>query len=73
MTKVFRRARRLSGLAKFERQCGVAREGGRCRKAWRVPGTREAGQWSMLASETQRIAYAIVAGHAQYGELKLRS
>ena len=48
MDKTTRAARKAVGLPKFERECRcVMFEGRRC-KAWRVPGTTEAGQWAML-------------------------
>lgn len=41
-------ARRRLGIAKFERECRLAMELGRMKKAWRVPGTQEAGRRAML-------------------------
>jgi len=49
MDKLLKRARRESGLAAYERDCGrKTRELGRLKQAWRVPGTRENGQWTTL-------------------------
>jgi hypothetical protein len=47
MDKNLRKARKLSGLARFERTT----------KGWRIPGTREAGRWFML----QRRCWDILA------------
>ena len=48
MSDVWKRARRASGLARFERRCRLTRCGGRYIKAWRVPGTQEHGTHCML-------------------------
>ena len=47
---LLRKARRESGLARFERTHTRCVLEGRYRKrAWRVPGTREHGQWMTLS------------------------
>jgi|TARA_R110002074_G_scaffold276565_1_gene447940 hypothetical protein len=54
--KLWRKARRRSGVARFERTSTRCVMEGRYRKrAWRVPGTRENGQWSMLRRRCQDI------------------
>lgn len=47
------RARRETGLAEFERTCRLTTEAGRRKKAWKVPGTDEAGKHSMLTRRCQ--------------------
>lgn len=47
MSKEFKRFRRESGMARFERECRLATECGRCKKAYRIPGTPEAGKHAM--------------------------
>lgn len=42
------KARRAVGLPKFERECRCTMFGSRKMKAYRVPGTSEAGQYNML-------------------------
>ena len=54
MPELFRRFRRLSGMARFERDCRMTREDGRLKKAWRVPGTQEAGRHNMFLAEYRR-------------------
>ncbi len=48
--KILIKARKLSGLAAFERnpRMRLTSECGRMKLAYKVPGTPEAGQWSML-------------------------
>jgi len=49
MDKVWKQARKESGLARFERESTrLTHEEGRLKRAYRVPGTREAGQYHML-------------------------
>ena len=56
MNRRLEHARQLSGLARFERESRrKVLMGGRMRLAYKVPGTREAGQWTTLRAETQRI------------------
>jgi hypothetical protein len=56
-----RKARRASGIARFERECKCVEFEGRRRKAYRVPGTRESGRWNMLNHATNdRIQAEIV-------------
>ena len=52
MDEITKKARSLSGLAAFERNCGTKPMGGKMLKAWRVPGTQEAGRWAMLNRST---------------------
>lgn len=47
--EAIRIARRRLGIAKFERECRTITECGRVKKAWRVPGTQEAGRHAMLS------------------------
>jgi len=67
MEKALRRARRETGIARFERSCRLTQEGRWWKKAWRVPGTREAGRHAMLQAETWRRAkrYRKAAGGDQ--------
>lgn len=54
--KLWTKARRLSGLARFERtSTRKAGEGRHLKRAWRVPGTCEAGQWCALNRHCQSI------------------
>ena len=54
--KLWTQARRESGLARFERtSTRKTWEGRYLKRAWRVPGTRENGQWSMLRRRCQDI------------------
>lgn len=46
--QAIRKARRAVGLPKFERECRCTMFGAREMKAYKVPGTREAGQYEML-------------------------
>jgi len=56
MSEIWRRARRLSGLARFERTCRLGTMGGRRMRAWRIPGTAEAGRHAMLERHAHSIA-----------------
>lgn len=61
MDNALKQARRTTGIACFERECRcILGPHGRRVKAWRVPGTREAGRHAMLQSETNRRYRAIV-------------
>lgn len=51
ITKKLRRLRRDLGIAALERSCRVTLFGGVRQKAWRVPGTVEAGRHAMLMAE----------------------
>ena len=54
--KLWTQARKKSGLARFERtSTRKTWEGRYLKRAWRVPGTRENGQWSMLRRRCQDI------------------
>lgn len=54
--KLWTKARRQSGLARFERTSTRKVEEGRyLKRAWRVPGTREAGEWCALNRRCQSI------------------
>ena len=55
LPQIRRKARRATGIARFERECRCVEFEGRRRKAWRVPGTREAGKWNMLNVATTDI------------------
>jgi len=55
MNKKWRKARMKSGLARFERDCACGMFGSRRTKLHRVPGTAEAGRYTMLLAETNRI------------------
>jgi len=49
MPKKYKTYRKQSGMAQFERNCRLTRSpNGRLVKAWRVPGTQEAGRHSMF-------------------------
>ena len=63
MNKHLRTARRLSGLARFERNPNARRtmEFGRMRQAWLVPGTPEAGQHTMLRRWCENILANLMA------------
>jgi len=57
MDKHTQQARRLSGMAKFERTCRIITNAhGRRVKAHSVPGTVEAGKAAMLYCRTAEIA-----------------
>lgn len=53
--QAIRKARRDVGLPKFERECRCTRFGSRMMKAYKVPGTREAGQYEMLRTRVQNL------------------
>jgi hypothetical protein len=55
MNMLLKKARRESGIAEFERNCRLTKENGRKRKACFVPGTQEAGHWSMLNVRTSAL------------------
>ena len=49
MTGEFKKFRRLSGMARFEKNSRLTHDvDGRLVKAWRVPGTAEAGKHNMF-------------------------
>lgn len=49
MSLAYREYRKKSGMAKFERDCRVvANTTGRLAKAYKVPGTREHGEYCMF-------------------------
>ena len=57
---VWRKARRQSGLAHFERNSQrLTRENGRLKRAWRVPGTQEHGSHAMFTRRTEDIVREI--------------
>ena len=58
---IYRQARRQSGLARFERNCGCKIYEGRRRKAYLIPGTQENGKWAMLKRRFIDIADEIKA------------
>ncbi len=56
MTKLWKKARKLSGLARYERtNRRKTMEGGRLKLAYNVPGTKEAGDIHMLRAHTNDI------------------
>ena len=60
MNKKTRDARRQSGVADLERNCRLTRDtDGRMKKAWRVPGTPEAGTMEMRHSICAQIELAL--------------
>jgi hypothetical protein len=57
MDENWKKARRLSGLARYERETRrKVRVGGRLRLAFNVPGTKEAGEIHMLRKHCSDIA-----------------
>lgn len=46
----------------FLKNCGVALEGGRKRKAYLVPGTQEAENWAQLCTDIERLARWLESG-----------
>ena len=57
MTDAWRKARRISGLAKFERTSRKrARRGGRAMLAWKVYGTPERETWLNLVANATALA-----------------
>lgn len=50
------KARREVKIAKFERRCRCTTEGNRTKKAYKVPGTAEAGQHAMLRQRVMDMA-----------------
>jgi hypothetical protein len=48
MEKTYQTARRRLGIPAFERDCRLTSELGRMKKAYRVPGTSEAGRYQMM-------------------------
>jgi hypothetical protein len=57
MDKIWKKARRLSGLARYERVTRrKVRVGGRLRLAFNVSGTKEAGEIHMLRKRCNDIA-----------------
>ena len=63
-TSMMRQARLETGIARFERECRTIQDGQYRRKAYRVPGTSEAGKHAMLQVAT-RDAYARLMNHAK--------
>lgn len=57
----FRLARKFYNLPKFERNCRIAQEGSRLKKAYRIPGTREHGDYSMLREQVRNFAKKLVS------------
>ena len=57
-------ARRESGLARYERECGLDTWGGSHRpiKRWKIPGTVESGKRQMLVTTTCRIYVQALGG-----------
>lgn len=55
----YKLAERRVGIRKFEKGCRLVEFCGRMQKAWRVPGTQEAGRHAMLrrsvADEADRL------------------
>ena len=63
-------ARRAVGLPRFERECRLTRGmSGRMEKAFRVPGTQEAGKYAMLQRMVENILEAWKTGR-DYGSGK---
>jgi len=51
-TQAIRKARRITGLARFERECKTDTMSGIKTKAYKIPGSISAGKWEMLRSAT---------------------
>lgn len=67
MTSEYRKARRAVGIAAFERGCReTMNTTGRMAKAWRVPGTREAGHHANLRRSLQNYMARHFPGAAYY-------
>lgn len=64
--KIWIKARRLSGLAAFERnpRMRITSECGRMKLAYKVPGTPEAGKWHTLNEACAAIAKKLRAAAA---------
>lgn len=54
-------ARKFYGLPKFERNCRLAAEGNRMKKAYKIPGTREHGEYSMLCEQVRAFVRQLTA------------
>ena len=48
MTTEYKRYRKESGMAKFEKDCRLTYERHRLKKAYKIPGTQEAGRYAMF-------------------------
>lgn len=55
-TEALYKARKQLKIAKFERECRCTMEGNRRKKAYKVPGTPEHGQYSMLLQRMTDLA-----------------
>ena len=53
--RLFADACRVVGLPGFIRECRVIMADGHWRKAWRVPGTQEAGEYNMIMLSAQDV------------------
>lgn len=53
-------ARVSTGIAKFERECRCTFEGSVWKKAYRVPGTPEAGRYAMLQNFTATLKAKLI-------------
>jgi len=56
MDKALKKAHRMTGIARMERECRVTWFCDRLRLAYKVSGTQEAGRWAMLNRRTQELA-----------------
>lgn len=63
MNANMKQARKLTGIAKFERECTCSyNRNGRMTKRCTIPGTQEHGKWEMLKAETFRVFEALENG-----------
>ena len=53
--RTWKKARRLSGLAKFERTTGTNQVGNKKVAKWRIPGSATNVKWAMLVRATEVI------------------
>ena len=54
MTSEYKKFRRESGMAKFEKECSCEMDEGRMRKKYFIPGTQENGKRAMFLAEANR-------------------
>lgn len=61
--KAYRVARRHYGIPKFEKNCRLTEEINRLKKAYKVPGTKESGEYATLCRYVQEYAEKLIRTH----------
>lgn len=55
-----RLSRKRYRIAQYERECRIAKEGNREKKAYRIPGTREHGEYRLLCENARHYARKLI-------------